>query len=163
MAWSALPNWWSQAEIAGDTVTVAAAMISTSPISEKPWPATSTRWTEGNFSAGMGQLSDPLDSTGHYRILGLVKMEKLWNDMEHNLALRFLRFGTLIFVEIQHCLLLTLPVMRTFWLLQTKWSGLFGWCQRYGAQITAGGLNGSSSVCGSRSCRATTQKWLVWV
>ena len=42
---------------------VAAAMISTSPISEKPWPATSTRWTEGNFS-GMGQLSDPLDSTG---------------------------------------------------------------------------------------------------
>ena len=52
-------------------MTVAAAMISTSPISEKPWPATSTRWTEGNFSAGMGQLSDPLDSTGHYRILGL--------------------------------------------------------------------------------------------
>ena len=162
MAWSALPNWWSQAGIAGDTVRVAAAMISTSPISEKPWPATSTRWTEGNFS-GMGQLSDPLDSTGHYRILGLVKMEKTMERYGTQFAFEVFKVRNSHFVEIHHCLLLTLPVMRTFWLLQTKWSGLSGWCQRYGAQVTAGGLNGSSSVCGSRSCRATTQKWLVWV
>ena len=118
VAWSALPNWWSQAGIAGDTVRVAAAMISTSPITEKPWPATTTRWTEGNFS-GMGQLSDPLDSTGHYRILGLVKMEKLWNDMEHNLLLRFLRFGTLILSRsiIVCC-------------LHCQWWGLSGSCRQ---------------------------------
>ena len=135
----------SQAEIAGDTVTVAAAMISTSPISEKPWPATSTRWTEGNF-AGMGQLSGPLDSTGHYRILGLVKMEKLWKNMEHNLVLRFLRFGSLFLLRssIVCC-------------LHCQWWGLSGSCR----QSEAGLLVDARGMGLRQQILSGTRKWLV--